>query len=151
MSVQTEMADRNGRLWIRLHRAGAAFLVVLVATQALIAGQHLFGNWGIGLHGAFGNAAFAVAVFTAGVAFTRLGDKRLMVVGIVMVILLTSQIGLGYSARESQGAAALHIPLGVAAFGAVVYQLLAAWPGLVIGSSTGIDDASQRDGPTMTK
>jgi len=139
-------AGINGRLWIRLHRAGAAVLVVLVAAQALIAGQHLFGTWGIGLHAGLGNAAFAVAAITSVVAFTRLDSKPLRVVGLIMVLLLTSQIGLGYSARESQAAAALHIPLGVAAFGAVVYQLLAAWPSLVIGSNIGIDDTSRQGG-----
>jgi len=125
--------------------------VVLVAGQALIAGQHLFGTWGIGLHAGLGNAAFAVAVATTVVAFARLENRPLQVVGVIMVVLLTSQIGLGYSARESQAAAALHIPLGVAAFGAVGYQLLAAWPGLVIGSNAGIDGASQRGGPTVTE
>jgi len=45
--------------------------------------------------------------------------------------LVSAQIGLGYSSRDSESAAALHIPLGVAVFGAVVYQLLAAWPSLL--------------------
>lgn len=130
-------ADIHGRVWIRLHRAGAVALVLLVAMQALIAGQHLFGTWGIGLHAGLGNAAFAVAAATTVVAFARLDDRPLQVVGVIMVVLLTSQIGLGYSARESQAAAALHIPLGVAAFGAVVYQLLAAWPVLMIGGRSG--------------
>ncbi len=121
-------------MWTNLHRAGAATLVLLIAVQALIAGQHLFGGWGIGAHAAFGNAAFAVAALTAAVAFFKLDSRALRVVGVMMVVLLTGQIGLGYSARESTSAASLHIPLGVTAFGAVVYQLLAAWPRLLIGS-----------------
>ena len=118
-------------MWISLHRAGAAVLVALVAAQAVIAGQHLFGDSGIGVHA--GNAAFAIAALTAAVAIFKLNSPALRVVGVLMVVLLSAQIGLGYSARDSAGAAALHVPLGVVAFGAATYQLLAAWPGLLIG------------------
>ncbi len=107
--------------------------MVLVAVQAVIAGQHIFGDWGIGLHATLGNAVFAIAVLTTGVAFFRLDSRALRVVGLVMIVVLSAQIGLGYSARDSQGAAAIHIPLGVASFGAVTYQLLIAWPGLLVG------------------
>ena len=120
-------------MWTKLHRLGAATLVVLIAVQAVIAGRHIFGDWGIGLHAALGNAVFAIAVLTAGVAFFRLDSRALGVVGLVMIVVLSAQIGLGYSARDSQGAAAIHIPLGVASFGAVTYQLLIAWPGLLVG------------------
>jgi len=119
-------------MWIRVHRIGAALLVVLVAVQAVIAGQHVFGDWGIEAHAAIGNATFSVAILVAAVAFFRLDSRSLSVVGVVMIVLLSAQIGLGYSARDSEGAAALHIPLGVAAFGALTYQLLAAWPALMV-------------------
>ena len=120
-------------MWISLHRAGAATLVILVAAQAVIAGQYLFGDWSIGVHAGLGNAAFFIAALAAAVAIFKLDSRALLVVGVVMVVLLSAQIGLGYSARDSAGAAALHVPLGVAAFGAATYQLLAAWPGLLIG------------------
>jgi hypothetical protein len=123
-------------VWISLHRAGAAALVVLVAAQAVIAGQHLFGDWGIGVHAALGNAAFAIAALTAGVAIFKLDSPALRIVGVLMVVLLSAQIGLGYSARDSESASAIHIPLGVAAFGALTYQLLAAWPKLMIKTGT---------------
>jgi len=137
-------------LWIKVHRVGAAALVALVGAQALIAGQHLFGSWGIGLHAGLGNAAFAVAVLTTAVAFMKLGDRPLQVVGVLMLVLLTSQIGLGYSARESQAAAALHVPLGVLTFAAMTYQLLAAWPALVIGSNRATNTATNRGTNTAT-
>lgn len=121
-------------MWIKLHRAGAAALVLIVVTQAVIAGQYLFGTWSIDAHAALGNAAFSVAVLTAAAAIFKLDNQALRIVGVVMVVLLSAQIGLGYSARDSEGAAALHIPLGVAAFGALTYQLLAAWPALTAKS-----------------
>jgi len=118
-------------MWIKLYRAGAATLIVLVSLQALIAGQHIFGDWGIVLHGVIGNLVFTVAVVMAAVAIFKLDSRGLVIVGVLMVILVSAQVGLGYSARESDSAAALHIPLGVATFGALTYQLLAAWPGLI--------------------
>lgn len=127
-------------MWIKLHRAGAAGLLLIVGSQAVIAGQHIFGDWGIDVHAALGNAAFTVAVLTAAAAIFKLDDRALRVVGVVMVVLLSAQIGLGYSSRESTGAAAIHIPLGVAAFGALTYQLLAAWPTLII--RTGNEDSA---------
>lgn len=102
-----------------------------MATQAVIAGQHIFGSWGIGVHAALGNAAFTIAVLLAAVAWARLDRGPLRLVAIAIMVLLTAQIGLGYSTRDSDSAAALHIPLGVAVFGAVLYQLLVAWPALL--------------------
>ena len=132
-------------MWISLHRAGAAALVVLVAAQAVIAGQHLFGDSGIGTHAALGNAAFAIAALTVAVAIFKLNSPALRIVGVLMVVLLSTQIGLGYSARDSESAAALHIPLGVAAFGALTYQLLAAWPNLMIKTGPRSDAGTDRD------
>ena len=132
-------------MWISLHRAGAAVLVALVAAQAVIAGQHLFGDSGIGAHAALGNAAFAIAALTAAVAIFKLNSPALRVVGVLVVVLLSAQIGLGYSARDSENAAALHIPLGLAAFGALTYQLLAAWPNLMIKTGPQSDVIPDRD------
>ena len=118
-------------MWISLHRFGAVCLVVLVAAQAVIAGQHIFGDWGIGVHAALGNAAFTIAVLVAAIALVKLDSGSRRIVAVAIVVLVSAQIGLGYSTRNSESAAALHIPLGVAVFGAVVYQLLIAWPTLV--------------------
>lgn len=118
-------------MWINLHRLGALSLLVLVAAQAVIAGQHLFGDWGIGVHAALGNAAFTVAFLIAAIAFIKLDRGPSRIVAVVILVLVSAQIGLGYSARSSAGVAAIHIPIGVAVFGAVVYQLLVAWPTLI--------------------
>ena len=39
------------------------------------------------------------------------------VVGADLVVLVVAQLGLGYSGRDSAGAAALHVPNGVLIFG----------------------------------
>lgn len=131
-------------MFVTLHRLGALSLVVLVAAQAVIAGQHIFGDWGIGIHAALGNAAFTIAIVLVAIAWGKLDRRPLRIIAIAIVILLTTQIGLGYSARESEGTAALHIPLGVAVFGAVVYQLLVAWPAL-LGQTTTVGGPSSDD------
>ena len=129
-------------MWIRLYRFAAVLLVVLVAAQAVIAGQHLFGTWGIGVHAALGNAVFALVVAVAVLAFLRLDGGTRRAVAVVMVAVVTAQIGLGYSARSSLGAAAVHIPLGVLLFGAAVHQLVLAFPELVGRGQTRSVDAT---------
>lgn len=116
-----------------------------MAVQAVIAGQHIFGSWGIGVHAALGNAAFTIAILLAAVAWGRLDHGPIRIVAIAIVVLLSAQIGLGYSTRDSESAAALHIPLGVAVFGAVVYQMLVAWPAL-LGRSTAPDGPPSNEG-----
>jgi len=132
-------------VWISLHRLGALTLVILVAAQAVIAGQHIFGSWGIGVHAAIGNAAFTLALLLAAVAWLRLDRRPLSVISIAIVVLLTAQIGLGYATRDSESAAALHIPLGVAVFGAVLYQLLVAWP-VLLGHADVPDEPTANEG-----
>ncbi len=136
-------AATQSDMWTNLHRAGTASLVFLVGVQAVIAGQHIFGSWGIALHANIGNAAFSIAVLVAAIAILKLDSSSLKVIGVLMLFLLTSQIGLGYSARGSEGAAAIHIPLGVATFGALIYQLLASWPRLVPGLASRHENPDQ--------
>lgn len=85
--------------------------------------ERLFGNWSIVAHGIVGNVTFLLAL--AGLAFAalgRLGRLPVIVAG-ALVVLLVVQIGLGYGGRESLGAAAWHIPNGVAIFGLAVYNV----------------------------
>ena len=130
-------------VFISLHRFGAVCLVVLVPAQAVIAGQHIFGDWGIGVHAALGNAGFTIAALMVAIAWAKLNRRPLRIVAIAIVVLMAAQIGLGYSARSSESAAALHVPLGVAVFGAVVYQLLVAWPAL-LGQTTTVGEPSPK-------
>lgn len=98
----------------------AAITAALILVQAVLAGRHLFGTWSITVHGVLGNVTFMVAVILA-VAITVTRTKRAAWTGWILVILLTAQIGLGYSSRSSLEAGAWHIPLGVAAFGLAVW------------------------------
>ena len=105
---------RGGLVGIRL-------LAGLILVQAFLAGRHLFGSWSITVHGVVGNAIFALAAAVA-VALTlaRLPPLRVAAAWL-LVALLTAQVGLGYAGRSIPEAAAWHVPLGVAAFGLVVW------------------------------
>jgi hypothetical protein len=81
--------------WNTLHRVGAVSLVVLVGAQAVIAGQHIFGDWGIGVHAGFGNTAFTIAVLMTVAAWWQLDGGSLRIVGVAIVVLVSAQIGLG--------------------------------------------------------
>ncbi|MGH8993242.1 MAG: hypothetical protein ACRDZ7_17175 [Acidimicrobiia bacterium] len=100
----------------------AHVLPVLILVQAFIAGRALFGGWSITVHGVVGNVTFLFALVTLVLAW-RSGQRPATVVAAVLVALITAQIGLGYSGRESLEAAAWHVPLGVTIFGLAVYQL----------------------------
>jgi heme A synthase len=105
-----------------LARILAHTLPSLILIQAFLAGRHLFGGWGITVHGVVGNITFAVALATLVLAW-RARLRPAMTVAAVLVALITAQIGLGYGGRETAEAAAWHVPLGVAIFGLAVYQL----------------------------
>ncbi|MGH9036204.1 MAG: hypothetical protein ACRD0O_10595 [Acidimicrobiia bacterium] len=97
-------------------------LPVLILVQAFLAGRALFGGWSITVHGVVGNITFAIALATLVLAW-RARQQPATAVAAVLVVLLTAQIGLGYSGRETLEAAAWHVPLGVTIFGLAVYQM----------------------------
>lgn len=115
------------------HRIAAALIVVLVLVQAVIAGRsnRLFGSWDIELHGILGNVVLLAALGEAAlVVLGRWGRAAAVTVGL-LVVAVVAQIGLGYTGRDSVGAAAWHIPLGVSVFGLAVWNLaLATRPGM---------------------
>jgi len=87
-----------------------------------MAGRALFGGWSITVHGVVGNVTFIFALATLVLAW-RARQRPAMTVAAVLVVLVSAQIGLGYSGRESLEAAAWHVPMGVTIFGLAVYQL----------------------------
>jgi hypothetical protein len=113
--------------------ASTALVVVLVLVQAGIAGQFLFGDADIRLHGYIGNASFALAVIAAALAFFARVPGWLMLLSFVLVLALFSQTGLGYVGRDSTTAAAWHVFLGVTSFGVSV----AALTGAIVGVRRG--------------
>ncbi len=102
-------------------RVLAVVVAALILVQAFLAGQWWFQNQvgAISIHGWLGNSAFLGAVLLVILAFVgmrRSGGgwgRAELVLSIVLVILMTAQLGLGYSGRASATAASLHIPNGV--------------------------------------
>ena len=106
----------------------------LIVFQAILAGQGWFGERPalIGLHGWVGNGTYLVALAMVALALVGLRRGRLgradLALSLLLILLLTAQLGLGYAGRTSAAAAALHIPNGVlltAIGGALVAR---AWP-----------------------
>lgn len=107
---------------VRSARILAHTLPTLILVQAFLAGRALFGGWSITVHGVIGNVTFAVVLATLALAW-RAGLRKATTVAAVLAVLVTAQIGLGYSGRETAEAAAWHVPLGVTIFGLAVYLL----------------------------
>jgi hypothetical protein len=96
--------------------AGATAAVVLV--MAALAGQGWFnGRYGlITMHGMLGNIAFLGAIALVVLAFVGwrcAGGAAPFALSLILLALMTAQLGLGYSGRKAAAAAALHIPNGV--------------------------------------
>jgi hypothetical protein len=100
-----------------VHRGLAITLVVLVLFQAVIAGQALFGEWAIDLHGWVGNGSFALGVVLVVLALRSGVGKAGTLVAVALAVAMFVQTGLGYAGRTALGAASWHVPLGVAIFG----------------------------------
>lgn len=113
---------------LRPFQAAAATLAVLVLVQAALAGQFLTGEGGLGTHRLIGEALGLVALAVAVAGYRlRTVDRDRWWLGVALVVLVVAQTGLGFAGRDSTTAAALHVPLGVATFGAA---LVAAMPKL---------------------
>lgn len=97
----------------------AGITTVLVLTQAMLIGQNLlFGDPDKQvLHGWIGNVAFLVAISLAVAAGlgARRGEAPAVAagLGVLAVLLMVAQLGLGYVGRRGGWPAALHIPNGV--------------------------------------
>ena len=106
----------------RLLRPVAVLTAVLILVQALLAGRGWFIDYDlIATHGWVGNATFLVVIGQVVLAFVawrqRLAGGVELGLSVMLLLLVVSQIGLGYGGRESASAAALHIPNGVLIFG----------------------------------
>ena len=107
------------------YRSLAHILPLLVLVQAWMAGEsaRLFGDLDIVAHGILGNVSYLLAVAALVLTLVARANKGAVLVAAAVVVLMTVQIGLGYSGRDSDDAAAWHIPNGVAIFGLAVYQV----------------------------
>lgn len=114
-----------GRRLASAHVALAATVALLVLAQAVIAGRsdRLFGTWSITLHGVIGNVVFVVVLADLVVLAIGRASRAALVTTSLLTLVVVAQIGLGYAGRERLGAAAWHVPNGVAAFGLAVWSL----------------------------
>lgn len=117
-------------------RRTAGVLALLVATgvllQSVFAGGFLRAFYGVEALGSSltwhelgANATFGLLLVEAllVVATPLRRDRQHLVSGLALGVLLTGVIGLGY---VGAGAVALHVPLGVAAFGVSLWHAAAA-------------------------
>ncbi len=112
---------------IGLYRWLALLIAVLIFAQAALAGRFLFVDHdAVDIHQAVANGlSVLVIVHVALVLVTRTKwSRRVPVLTALLAILVIVQTGLGYAGRESADVLAIHVPVGVLAFG--VASLLAA-------------------------
>ena len=111
------------RPWTVAAQVLSATLAVLVLVQSAVAGQFLYTSTGLrSVHRILGEGLGLVGVaLVVCAAMTRRTNRRLLVVAVWMVVILIAQTGLGFVGRDTPDAAALHIPLGVLAFGIAMY------------------------------
>jgi hypothetical protein len=109
--------------------AGALLVMpVLVLVQAALAGQWL-AEADAGMrtaHGVVGNITFVVALAVTSAVWLRRHATATRVVATALLLLIVSQIGLGYSTRSSPELVAWHVPMGVAIFGLATYLVAVA-------------------------
>ena len=124
----------NGTAVAQGYRGVVVATAALVLVQAVLAGRGWFVDLGlIEVHGWVGNVTFLGAIAQAALAFAgwrggALGRAE-VVLGALLVALIVAQLGLGYSGRESAGAASWHIPNGVLIFGVDAATLALALAG----------------------
>ena len=105
----------------------SAITTLLVLLQAALIGQALYmGDMSLAVvHGWLGSGSLLLAVLLVGAAFlsVRRGElpRSVVIHGVIVVLLLVAQLGLGYMGRRGGWPAAIHIPNGV-----VIAALLSA-------------------------
>ncbi len=105
----------------------SAITTLLVLLQAALIGQALYmGDMSLAaVHGWLGSGSFILAVLLVGAALlgVRSGElpRSVIIHGVIVVVLMVAQLGLGYMGRRGGFPAAIHIPNGV-----LIAALLAA-------------------------
>jgi hypothetical protein len=107
---------------VSAYKAVTGVLTLLILVQAFLGGRILSKGVSPTVHGVVGNIAFALAVAAVVLALVARLPRAFVIVGAVLVVLLTVQIGIGYTLDFPNDAGELHIPIGVLIFGAAVYQ-----------------------------
>lgn len=116
---------------------------LLVLVQAALIGQALYlGEMSLlALHGWLGSGSFLLAILLTGAAFlaVRRGElpRSVIVLGVIVLVLMVAQLGLGYMGRRGGWPAAVHIPNGV-----VIAALLSALMASTYGATRAVSARS---------
>lgn len=114
------MLARSSNSRIVAYQAVACLTAALVFLQAVLAGQFLFSEPDArDIHEGVANLLFITAaaqLLLAAVLRSTFGLRHIAW-NVVLLVLVISQIGLGYSGRDEPDAAAVHVPMGVLVFG----------------------------------
>ena len=127
--------------WVRVSQALSALLAGLVLLQSVLAGQFLYTSTGMrSAHRMVGEGLGVIgAALVAAAGMAWRGDRsrgRLLATAVWMLIVLVVQTGLGFVGRDTPDAAALHVPLGVAAFGLAGYAFVLSRSTSAVARST---------------
>lgn len=93
---------------------------VIVFLQAVLAGQFLFTEPDAkDAHEVLANVLFITVALQLllAVILRNAGGVKTIVWNAALMVLVISQIGLGYSGRDDADAASIHVPMGVLVFG----------------------------------
>lgn len=110
--------DTDPRL-IRGFQLVAGLIALLILVQATLAGQFTYNEPDLeDVHAIVGNVLFVLALLQLALAWlTRDAWRYRMVIwSAILVLLIVTQIGLGYGSRDNVDSAAIHIPVGVFLF-----------------------------------
>jgi hypothetical protein len=118
---------------MQLYRALAGVAALLVLVQAVLAGQWVGGDLSIIVtHGWLGSGTLLLVGLLVVMSFLGmrqgLFDAKPLAISLVLIVLVLAQLGLGYAGRNSDGAASMHIPLGVLIFGALLALFVSVLP-----------------------
>lgn len=114
----------------------SAFQWLSVLMFALVAVQPVLGGWGwyrdrgyIDIHEIVANTVFLISVLLVALAFLAGFRRKMWLAGwsIALLLMITAQMGLGYSAEGRPTVAALHVPVGVFTFGVSLLLMLFAY------------------------
>lgn len=110
----------------KLFRLIGGALAALVLLQAGLAGQFLNRAPGArSVHRLIGELLGVVALALAAQGYRlRKASPQSWWLGVAVLVLVVTQTGLGFAGRDAAGAAALHIPVGVATFGVALLTAL---------------------------
>jgi hypothetical protein len=120
--------QRRALAWTELCSAGLAAGVLV---QAVLAGQFLTSRPGLlDFHRILAEAIPLAAIALVALTWRRreLGSvgQRMLQLSVLSLVAIVIQTGLGFAGRSSPTAVAVHVPLGVALFGCLLWITFAA-------------------------